>query len=112
MGLGRPPGRAVAAAGPGQVLRILAAGTVPQTTSMPHRCCRDDIDATSLLFAGAGPARISGIRAGYDAVQAFLALVFLGLATLGGSEPTWARALSTHWAARSASSRHALGRLR
>jgi len=29
--------------------------TRPQTASMPHRCCRDDIDATSLLFAeGAG----------------------------------------------------------
>ena len=42
---------------------VLAPGPVPQTTSLPHRCCRDDIDVTSLLFARGKPGRPGGAGA-------------------------------------------------
>jgi len=58
--------------------------------------------------AGGAPAPVPG--AGADRAQP--ALLFLGLATLGGNEPTWILAFSTQSAARPGSSRQAPGRLR
>ena len=71
-------------------------------------------DSEPKAAASSGAARSTGhfcVTGGMDLSLAD-APPFLGFLTLGGNEPTWAWALSTQRAARSASSRQVPGKLR